>query len=342
MDSKRIEQIYQGLDMLEEIDLVPDPVPLGPKYIHEKVSECRNQISKVEEWLLEINRAESATERLLHATQAEYDIESDNLLVTDKDVARLRSVDERKALVKVRLKGIMENIKNTKLSLNDLKFLRKSVELKLKNLEKLNSDIRLQYQAIKAEIDLANKWGRTGEDDESETDDILKPKKAEIPEPDAGESEAVMKAIEGLGSSDPTPDEYEALVQPEPDTKPAVKKAPVDEFADLLPGVKTNFKVDSEPDTKPAPEKKPEPPVDSQEDESNIVGLFANLGNGDEPVPESWGSKHSIENQPTTGDGQAAIDDILDNLVVTEPEVPKEEPENGDVDYASILDMAGD
>jgi hypothetical protein len=153
--------IYDRL-LAIKIIIDSDPIP-QPVYINEKIWECHRAIEEVEHYNIQINKETSVIQRAFNNAQAEYQALKEDLL-NNPEIATLPSIRDREARANQRLKTELNNIKELQNELADLNNLLRAVDLKLKNLNRLNGDIRLQVRVLEAQVKIN---GATPKDDKA-------------------------------------------------------------------------------------------------------------------------------------------------------------------------------
>lgn len=178
MDDKRMEAIFAYLENIE-IELDPDPIRRGPKYLNNQVAECRNATNEIQKFEREVAREKMTLDRSLNRLEAMYELQFNEFLTTDPEVLQKNSVRDREAAVKVKLTDLMKEINTAKVQITDLGHVDTVIQSKLRELKDVNRDIRLQMRLIEDEIKLGNFWGDQSEDgqhhisnDEIDLDDL--------------------------------------------------------------------------------------------------------------------------------------------------------------------------
>ena len=158
MNDDRVRQIYAELGRFE-IELAPDPISLGPKYLQEIIATCRNYMNAVTKVLMEVNLEKQMLTRELNALQAAYDLEADSLLATDDRVRKQPNIRDRESTVKVLLRDQIRLITAKKAEVNDLACVEKAVKHKHGELKETMDAIKMQKSLIQAEISTGAMYG---------------------------------------------------------------------------------------------------------------------------------------------------------------------------------------
>jgi hypothetical protein len=151
MDTTEKGSIYDRL-LAIHVAIDPDPNP-SPGYINTKIWECHRYIEEVERYHIQISRETSVLQQALNNAEAEYQTKKGAMLGLES-IRCLPSAAEREAKANQQLKEETEKIKSLKNSVGDLDNLLRAVVLKLKNLNRLNGDIRLQVRILESQIKL--------------------------------------------------------------------------------------------------------------------------------------------------------------------------------------------
>lgn len=196
MDTKEKGAIFDRLSEISmKIDLQPIP---NPQYINEKIWECHRYIEEVEKLCIRVSKELSVVQQALNNSQAEYESKKENLLIKNESIVILPNIKDREAKANSLLREEQERIRdyqNEAMSLNNLL---KVINLKNKNLNRTNLDIKMLIRVIEAQLKLSPSAGLNsslrGLNEEmakavtSETfeDVISKEMKNEIIDPSAG------------------------------------------------------------------------------------------------------------------------------------------------------------
>ena len=158
MKIERVKQIYDEITKYE-IALEPDPRSLGPLYLQNVISQCRNFLNAVSRVALEVHREKQDIARTIHATETEYDVTFSELLTNDERVRRLPSIEDRKAHVSTMLRDRLANLTNLKGEAQDLEYVEKAVRHRHRELTSTMAEIKLQRSLIRDEIDSGAMYG---------------------------------------------------------------------------------------------------------------------------------------------------------------------------------------
>ncbi len=158
MKVERVKTIYDEISRYE-IKLEADPRSLGPLYLQNVISECRNFLNAVSRIQLEVHREKQELARSLRAIEAEYEVAFAELLSNDDRVRRLPSIEDRKATVSIMLRERLSAISDLKGQLLDLEYVEKAVRHRHKELTATMTEIKLQRSLIRDEIDSGAMYG---------------------------------------------------------------------------------------------------------------------------------------------------------------------------------------
>ena len=123
----------------------------SPTYINEKIWQCHNFIEEVERYSIELSQESSVIQQAVNNSQAEYDTAKETLLVSD-DIKNLPSIKDREAKCNQLLKKELDQIKNYQNGLMAINNLLKATNLKIKNLNRANSDIKVQVRILETQL----------------------------------------------------------------------------------------------------------------------------------------------------------------------------------------------
>lgn len=144
MNQNRVNEIYQTL---EEITLsIPDFN--SPDEINSAIFQCRKRINQVESLAVEVNRAISKIRRELSSSKKERQISYNKLMSSDDRVKRGKSGLDRQAIADALLCEKDKEIADLESTVLDLKYLSEAIDLRISNLNKTNSDIRLSWNIM--------------------------------------------------------------------------------------------------------------------------------------------------------------------------------------------------
>lgn len=189
MKEQRIQEIFEHLEEIN-IDLAYDPIQKGPKFLNGMVAKCRNTANKVQKYEREVARAMLTYERQLSVTEAGYELQYNDLMTNDPEVANQPSAKDREAMVNNKLRDMIQEIQELKARITDMKHVRTVVQSKLNELRDINRDLRLQIKLVEDEIQIGNAWG----DQSGQTNDHIGAGEVDLNE--------VLPATEGYDPSD--------------------------------------------------------------------------------------------------------------------------------------------
>jgi hypothetical protein len=195
MNFETIEKIYGKLEVIS-VKIEPKSIP-NPHYISEKIGQCHVCIEEVEKFFIQISRELSIHQRALNNAEATYITARDELLSTDPDIISLPSSKDREARANTRLKSQFYQIKDYKNQLSDLERLFGAINVKLKNLDRQNRDIKVQLRLMESQIKLGS-----GNVDDFVTKDLMNEMKNTIMGKDMWEE--VNTKLEQIKTMDPT------------------------------------------------------------------------------------------------------------------------------------------
>jgi hypothetical protein len=147
-----IEQRSKIYDRLLAIKIKLESVNIpDPRYINQKIGECHAYIEEVEHSSIEVSREISALEQALNNSTAEYDSKKEGLLLRE-DIKNLPNIRDREAKANQYLKEELDRTKTYKNDLSAMLRLEKDLHVKMKNLDRVNKDIKSQLRAMEAQM----------------------------------------------------------------------------------------------------------------------------------------------------------------------------------------------
>lgn len=152
MEATRRDFIYDRL-LAINIKIEPDPVP-RPGYINEKIWECDKYIEEVSKYNIELTRDNSVLQTAMNNAEEAFRSSQEKMIAEDPIISSLPNIKDRVARANTKLRTELETIKGYKNNLSDSAGLLGAVNLKLKNLNRMNNDIRLQVRVLEAQIKL--------------------------------------------------------------------------------------------------------------------------------------------------------------------------------------------
>lgn len=162
MDAARVKAIYDEINTLV-IELEADPVTLGTQYLNNLIACCRNYLNRCSSILLEVSREKRDVAARLRAEEAAYQVSFDELLATDERVRVLPNIEDRRSTINVFLRDQRNSIEALKRELQDLEYVEKAVRHRHNELKSTNTDIKMQRQMVRDELDTGAFYGDEGD-----------------------------------------------------------------------------------------------------------------------------------------------------------------------------------
>lgn len=298
-------------DRLLDISLeIPTGIVPDPAFINRKLGECHIYMGEVEKFFIKVSKEISVMQQAFNNSQANYEMERENLLTTREDIKALPNITEKTAKANSFLKELLKEIHEYENELVDLNNLLKAINHKHKNLSRTNSDIKAMMKMVEAQIRIGNmpsdsvardfmeemRKGLDGEDEfENATSDMEETEVADPTVPlnvdelmgDSDEQETlsddlVKEAETSLEEDQPTVD-LEAVLEPmAPQPKPEPEPTPVPE---------------------PTPELEPKPEPEGGETAKDEGKAQAES--------EKTNAKNPDDNNTKKVDGQVDLDELL-------------------------------
>lgn len=286
MKSERIEEIYGALDKMA-VTLDPDPVSRGPQYMQDLVSLTRGYLNEVGVYIQEAHRERHRLEMAKDALETVFDARADELLVDDKRVSELPSIEDRRSMINLILKDERREIAEINGKLRAISLVEKALRFRHKELDSTMSAIRVQRSLVSMELGTGSSYG-----DESPTS---RGSKWATKKKSSSEGEEVP----GLSAEEEDDLETDLAKQMEEIMSGVPSETQSEESAD-----EPALEPEVTPEVTPEPEATPEPPNAEPSKKA--------------PEPEEDGTV-SFE----TGDD----DFDFDSFLVTNPEDPEEPKE---------------
>lgn len=150
MKDEEKSAIYDRLLQLSvELDIKSIP---NPQYMYQKIGLCHVYTEEVEKFFIQCSKEKSVIQRALNNALAGYEQKKDSLITNDPEVSSLPSLKDREAKANVMLHKELADIKSYQNDLSDLDNLIRAINLKLKNLGRLNSDIKAQVRILESQV----------------------------------------------------------------------------------------------------------------------------------------------------------------------------------------------
>ena len=151
MNLDRVTQIYTALSRYE-IELDPDPLTRGPKYLQGVTAQCRNYLNAVSQLMLEVHQEKQILARQLRARETAFQASFDHMLANDERVRRLPNIEDRKSTCRIFLRDDLREIDGIKAQTGDLEFVEKAIRHRHRELTATMNEIKLQKGLVQAEL----------------------------------------------------------------------------------------------------------------------------------------------------------------------------------------------
>jgi len=270
MEQAEINEIYGEISKLP-IELAPDPTVLGPLYINETISKCRNHLNRVSQILLRMSRERREVKFKLAGEETLLSAEKDRLLAEDDDVRRAANIRDREAIANTKLRERLNRIHTLKSELLDLDTVEKAVKLIHEELVRTSNEIKTQRSLLHADRITGAAYGDESNLPRDSKGRALPPREVEI---DIAELDALV--AEGIEEqkAPATQPESELETAPEP-VEEAPTSDPVVEVQVEAPVLEIQVQVlDAEAKAE----------TQGTEDDGDSIAKF--LSDAPEPTPE--------------------------------------------------------
>ena len=209
MQQSFVDAIYKDIGELR-LELEPDPTVLGPRYITEITSRCRNYLNKVS--LIRIGMSQKRRNLMMQIAGEEttLSMEKDRLLADDPRVQGQPNIRDREAVVNTILRESIARIAALKMDLLDVETVNKAVKLVHDELIRTSAEIKIQRSLL-----FSDRVSGSGYGDESNT-----PSKAPPPsrsDLDENELDQIMRGTVPLLGRQNTPSPPKETPVPEPE-----------------------------------------------------------------------------------------------------------------------------
>ena len=154
MNAEKISSIYERLLSLKlKIDAPGIP---NPRYLNEKLGECRVFMDEIEHYHIETYQALSAVQQALNTAIADYETKKESLISDHDEVKNLPSDKARESKANNLLKLEISTIKSYENETQTLSYLLKAITLKNKNLTSDNADLKAHMRIMESQIKLGS------------------------------------------------------------------------------------------------------------------------------------------------------------------------------------------
>jgi hypothetical protein len=156
------DKIYERMNALV-LNMPTDPSSLGPEFLREQISLCRNYLNEVSHYFQDVLVQEARLATDLDAVEAVYGIRSSELLATDPSVAARPNITDRQAMIDVILKDEKQRIIRLESQIRSLSHVKAVIRYRKGELDNTMSAIRLQRSLLRDQLKTGSFYG-----DESE------------------------------------------------------------------------------------------------------------------------------------------------------------------------------
>lgn len=151
MEDKQIEAIFEKMTTFV-ITLAREPSSLGPRYFQDMIATCRNYLNEVSLVASALNRERLTVTTDLHALEATFELDFEQMLSTDPHVAQLSSIEDRKSMVNNRLRDQKIQIHKLREQLRSLDTVYKVVSHRSRELHSTMNAIKDQRRLMQTEL----------------------------------------------------------------------------------------------------------------------------------------------------------------------------------------------
>jgi hypothetical protein len=308
------------------IEVIPDPV-----VINQKIGECHIFIEEIEHFSIKVSKEISVMQQAYNNAVADYEIKKESLLTKDP-IKSLPSIKDREAQANLALSTERSKVVKYENEVIDLNNLLKSINLKIKNLNRANNDIKMQLRIFEAQAKIGGIGPSTNYAAKSLMEELEKSTLGEdaFEEAEAGveEEEKIVDPSSSLdveslldGKEEPRPSEEEMaekLIDPVPDLSPDTDGESPIEIEDDWPVIDQETVLEVEK------------VIEAPEPENKEINLDAVIDTNEEIIKQEGGKEEKtqietqtkvevVENQKErhTVETGMDIDDLLDSFQPT-------------------------
>ena len=141
--------LFDILDSMK-ISIEPQSV-VNPGYINDKIAECHKLLEEVEKHYIDISRGLSTFQQAMNNAVTDFEIKKDNLLINDEDIKDLPNIRDREARANSKLRTESRTIRGYENQITQLNCAMKIVNLKNKNLNRANADLKLMVRTMEVQ-----------------------------------------------------------------------------------------------------------------------------------------------------------------------------------------------
>lgn len=319
MEIKYRNKIYDRLLEIRfkiDIGVLPDPA-----HINQKIGECHALIEEIEHFSIRISKEISVMQQALNNASAEYEVKKSTAL-TQEDIKSLPSIKDREAAVNILLNEERAKVVEYENEVIDLNNLLKSINLKIRNLNRANNDIKMQLRIFEAQARIGGVGPSTNYAVKSMMEEFAKSTIGEDTFEDAeAESEEEEKIVDPSSSLDveslldgkeeelPSEEEVtEKLINPVPELSPDTDgESPIE--------IEDNYHVDQEALSGVIEEPKPEIEINLDD----VIDTTNQKGGTEESQIETQTKVEVAETQKESHTVETGmdLDDLLDSFQPT-------------------------
>jgi len=153
-----VEGIFSRLEDME-VHLDPNPLEYGPRRLTLKIAAARSHLAQTESVYLQVSQWLQQYRHANRSSQADFDLQMQDLMTNDPEVRAGRNVKDRDAIATMKLRSEKEDIASQELTLQDLEAVMTVIKAKRADLKDTQARIRDQMKLCQEEIGLGGRWG---------------------------------------------------------------------------------------------------------------------------------------------------------------------------------------
>jgi len=153
-----IDSIFSELDVME-VELDEDPLRYGPKRLAQKHAQVQVFLNQVSHIFLDVQKKMRILSRESNRMESTFELLKADLLANDPEVRAGRNIADRDALVRVKLRGLVEHRQKVEMLLDDLKAVDKVVKSSRIDLRAVQSRLKDQQKLCNDALQIGDSWG---------------------------------------------------------------------------------------------------------------------------------------------------------------------------------------
>jgi hypothetical protein len=196
-----------------DIEIIPNPAA-----INQKIGECHAFIEEIEHFSIKISKEISIKQQALNNATAALEVKKSDIFTNNSEVKNLPSIKDREAAANMLLREEQVKVTEYENDVTDLNNLLKSINLKIRNLNRANNDIKMQLRIFEAQAKIGGVGPSTNYAAKSMLEEL---EKSTIGEDSFGDAEAEEEEEEEKVVDPSTSLDVESLLDGKEEPKPS-------------------------------------------------------------------------------------------------------------------------